>query len=155
MKKIFLIGFLFLAGCVTENTGPTNVCERQISEDQIRNEVVSSLTSLEVKLNEVKSLKLIDSDVRLEGVRKLVVLKYNLALNEPSKLSRAIKISDPARKTMEVVINANLSCLENTIGATAIYVDGQLYNDVSDDDRPDANLFNEENKNSLKIDKSN
>lgn len=159
MNKILIPCVLLLWGCINKEirnpSSEDNKCESQISASQVRDEIVGSLTSLETKLDEVSVLKINSIDVRVEGNRKTVVLKYTLTLLEPSRLSQSIQLSDPERRKIEVAINANLPCIPRSVSARGILLDGQRYNDIPDDDRDGLGAFNENNKNSLVIESPN
>lgn len=153
------IGILYLCSCVNKEVrNPSSdeiICESPILDSQIKDEVVRSLTSIETRVDEVGSLKINKIDSKVEDNRKLISLAYSLILTNPSKLSSTIHLSDPERKKMEVTINAQLPCVAHALSARLILLNGQMYNDVSDDDRTDLDSFNESHKNLLVIDNPN
>jgi len=131
------------------STNDSEICDNSISAIQLKNELVSSLTSIEVRVDEVESLKINSINVQSENERKLVALSYTLALRERSHLSKTIALNDFERKKMQITVNLNVPCKSRGTSSSAILIDGRLYNDVPDDDRDGLAEFNQTNANSL------
>ncbi|OYZ22340.1 MAG: hypothetical protein B7Y39_07640 [Bdellovibrio sp. 28-41-41] len=138
MFKLFLVLTLFLNHLAIASSD----CVSNINLEEANRYILDTLTSLEIRGDEVQSIKIGNTASQIIDSRRLVSINYFIQLENPSLLSRSIFIADGERKKMSIEISINESCSPNSISSSSIKLDGGMYNDVSEDDRLGLAEFN-------------
>ena len=145
--------FFFTVSLISILTKPafasSGNCLDKVYLTAFNDRVVDSLTSIEAVGDEIDSLTVNNFDRSIIEGREHQTIEYTLRLKQRSFLSSVIALRDPARLSLTVTLKVDSSC-ESAISAKQIAIDGHIYQDVAEDDRPGVAKANEEFKTKIK-----